>query len=224
MHGTYAPGSISLGVATDPSGRRAISSRFFRGFRPFLVIEGSSERLPALNEVLKRKGVNRQMVRLIKHETPGTPTEYAKPAVALGSFDRAFDRMFDQWPTFLPVRWSVPVVGRMAERYLPVNEYYRDGSLVIRAELPAIDPDKDVDITMTDGMLHIKAERRQEEKVEQDRYLRREIHYGSFERTLALPEGVTEADVTATYKDGILEIVVPPAEKEPAKKIAIAKV
>ena len=163
------------------------------------------------------------MARLVKREPPVVrPTGNAEPTDAFGRFDRVFERMFDLRPTFWPVRWPLLTAGWMTENYLPVNEYYRDGSLVIRAELAGIDPDNDVDLTVTDGMLHIKAERRQEEKVEDDRYLRRETRYGSFERTLPLPESVTEADVTATYKDGILEIVVPKAEPEPAKKIAIS--
>ena len=71
----------------------------------------------------------------------------------------------------------------LTESFIPVNEYYQDGSVVIRAEMPGIDPDKDVDVTVTGGMLHIKAERRQEENVVEEHYLRREIRRGSFERT-----------------------------------------
>ncbi|MCV2395773.1 Hsp20/alpha crystallin family protein [Actinotalea sp. M2MS4P-6] len=93
-------------------------------------------------------------------------------------------------------------------------EEVRDGEhLVVRAELPGIDPDKDVAITIDDGVLTISAERtaRSEEK-EKDSY-RSEFHYGSFSRTLPLPSGATDADVTATYKDGVLEVRVPvPAE------------
>ncbi|HLY83002.1 MAG TPA: Hsp20/alpha crystallin family protein [Acidimicrobiales bacterium] len=162
------------------------------------------------------------MALLAKRETPAVG-----PAGSLdvfGGVDRAFERMFDRWPTFLPLGWPVATTTHwLTKGYIPVNEFYQDGSLVIRAEIPGIDPEKDVELTVTGGMLHIKAERREEEKVEEEHYLRREIHRGSFERTLTLPEGVTEADVTATYKDGILEIVVPKAEIEPAKKIAISK-
>src|SRR5579859_310748 len=158
------------------------------------------------------------MALLVKRETP------AESLDLFGTVDRAFERMFDRWPVVLPLRWPVATTTHwLTESYIPVNEYYQDGSFVIRAEIPGIDPEKDVDLTVTGGTLHIKAERRQEEKVEEEHYLRREIHRGSFERTLTLPEGVTEADVTATYKDGILEIVVPKAEIEPTKKIAISK-
>ena len=72
-------------------------------------------------------------------------------------------------------------------------------------------------------MLHIEAERREEEKREEKGYLRREVRYGSFSRSLPLPEGVTEADITASYKDAVLEIRIPEPKHQKAKKIAISK-
>ncbi len=104
-----------------------------------------------------------------------------------------------------------------------VEEYREDGTLVIRADLPGIDPDKDVELTVSGGILHIEAERREEEKREEKGYVRQELRYGSLSRSLPLPEGVTAADITATYKAGVLEIRIPEPKREPAKKIAISK-
>jgi len=109
------------------------------------------------------------------------------------------------------------------EDLIRVEEYREDGTLVIRADLPGIDPDADVELTVSDGMLHIEAERREEEKKEGKGYVRRELRYGSLSRSLPLPEGVTEADIAATYKDGVLEVRVPEPKRGPAKKIAISK-
>ena len=95
-------------------------------------------------------------------------------------------------------------------------EEVRDGdSLVVRAELPGIDPEKDVDVSIRDGALHIRAfrEERSEQK-EKDSY-RSEFRYGSFSRTLPLPEGATADDVTASYKDGVLEVTVPVPSQPP---------
>ena len=129
-----------------------------------------------------------------------------------------FDRMFEEWARMMPFpRW------REAEELIRVEEFRDDGTLVIRADLPGIDPDSDVELTVSHGMLHIQAERRQEEKREEKGYVRRELRYGSLSRSLPLPEGVTEADITATYKDGVLEIRIPEPKREPAKKIAISK-
>jgi HSP20 family protein len=134
-----------------------------------------------------------------------------------------FDRMFEEWVRMMPFRAVGFPRWRGAEDLIRVEEFREDGTLVIRADLPGIDPDKDVELTVSDGILHIEAERREEEKREEKGYVRQELRYGSLSRTLPLPEGVTEADITATYKAGVLEIRIPEPKREQAKKIAISK-
>jgi HSP20 family protein len=136
-------------------------------------------------------------------------------------FDR-FDRMFGEWARELPFRWPL-FAGRgwTGAGLIPVDEYQEEDALVVRAELAGIDPEKDVELTVTDHMLHIEAERREEEKVKEKGYVRHEVRCGSFSRTLPLPEGVTDADISANYKDGILEIRVPTPKAEPVRKITI---
>lgn len=108
---------------------------------------------------------------------------------------------------------------------LRVEEFVEEGTLVIRAELPGVDPEKDVEITVADGVLRLRAHR--EERTEQDRPTgyRSEFHYGSLERTMRLPEEAHADDITASYHDGILEVRVPaPTPVKPApSKIAIEK-
>jgi HSP20 family protein len=84
-----------------------------------------------------------------------------------------------------------------------------DDALVIRAEMPGIDPDKDVEITVADGLLTIRAEQRSESTEENEGRTRSEFRYGSFERTLRVPRDVNVDEITASYKDGILEVRVP---------------
>ena len=134
-----------------------------------------------------------------------------------------FDRMFDEWARMMPFRPMLFPRWREAEELIRVEEFREDGTVVIRADLPGIDPDKDVELTVSDGMLHIEAERREEEKREEKGYVRQELRYGSLSRSLPLPEGATAADITATYKAGVLEIRIPEPAHEPAKKIAISK-
>lgn len=126
-------------------------------------------------------------------------------------------RRFPDWP-FLRVPGFWP-----EEDVLLVEEYRDNGSLVIRADLPGIDPEKDVDIEVVDGTLRVSAERRQEERVEEKDFVRTELRYGSFARTLPLPAGASEKDVVASYKDGVLEIRIPfeAPEAPEAKKIPI---
>jgi HSP20 family protein len=138
-------------------------------------------------------------------------------------FDR-LDRMFDEWMRGFPFRRSVGTGrGWPTEDLIRVDQYRERDEFVVKAELPGIDPDKDVELTVSDNMLHIAAERREEEKTEEKGFVRREIRSGSFSRSLPLPKGVSEADIKATYTDGILEIRIPAPEAESGKKIPIAK-
>jgi HSP20 family protein len=136
------------------------------------------------------------------------------------------DRLFDEWMRLLPAR---PPFGLGSdwpgEDVIRVDEFREGGEEVIRAELPGIDPEKDVDITVSDGVLRINAERRIEEKTEDKGYLRHELRYGSMSRTLPLPDGVSESEITATYNNGILEIRVPLPERTESEptKIQITK-
>lgn len=133
----------------------------------------------------------------------------------------------DEWMRSLPMRrpfglaWDWP-----GEDLIRVDEYRDGDTIVVRAELPGIDPDKDVELTVSDGMLRIEAERRVEEESKDKGYVRHELSYGRLTRTLPLPEGVVESDITASYRDGILEVRVPVpatvAGQEPTK-IAISK-
>ena len=146
-----------------------------------------------------------------------------EPREETGDVFSRFDRKFEEWARMMPFRPMMFPHWRDVEDLIRVEQYRDDGTLVIRADLPGIDPDKDVELTVSGGMLHIEAERREEEKREEKGYLRQEVRYGSLSRSLPLPEGVTEADITATYKDGVLEIRIPEPKNEPAKKIAISK-
>ncbi|HEV3475652.1 MAG TPA: Hsp20/alpha crystallin family protein [Actinomycetota bacterium] len=103
-----------------------------------------------------------------------------------------------------------------------VDVFHREGDLVVRAELPGVDPEKDVDITVQDNVLTIKGERRHEERAESNGISRFETAYGSFERRILLPEGVKESDIQASFENGILEVVVPGvAELTAPKKIPV---
>jgi len=135
-----------------------------------------------------------------------------------------FDRLFDEWMRMMPFRPMAFPRWKEAGDFIRVEESREDGTLVIRADLPGIDPGKDVEVTVSDGMLRIEAERRTEEKREEKGYVRQELRYGSLSRSLPLPAGVTEADVSAAYKDGVLEIRIPePRRETAAKKIAISR-
>ncbi len=130
------------------------------------------------------------------------------------------NRLFNQ--TFGGLMRRPEVQAQVTEWAPVIDVLTQDGNLVIRAELPGIDPEKDVDITTQDGVLYIRGERRHEERTERENYYRFESSYGSFQRAVPLPEGVKEEEIQASYQNGILEVVVPKAgELSGAKKIPI---
>lgn len=151
-----------------------------------------------------------------------TRAEGGESLDVFSGFDR-FEDMFSNWPAFFAFRRPMAAARHwLTEPVVRVDEFHRDGSLVIKAELPGIDPEKDVDLTVSDGILHIDAHREEETTVEDSDYVRKEMTYGAYHRDLPLPAGVTEGDVTASYKDGILEILVPEPQTESVKKIPVS--
>ena len=99
-----------------------------------------------------------------------------------------------------------------------VEDYTRDGRYVIRAELPGLDPEKDIEVTVDDGTLTIHAERRKEEQKPH----RSEFRYGSLTRSVRLPARIGAKDITARYQKGILAVGIPvPEGKREGSKIAI---
>ena len=92
---------------------------------------------------------------------------------------------------------------------IKVEEFTDGNELVIRAELPGVDPGRDVQVSITDGDLTIRAERRQEHTTEDRQMRRSEIRYGSFSRTIPLPPDTRESDIKASYRDGLLEVRAP---------------
>lgn len=95
--------------------------------------------------------------------------------------------------------------------WIPAIDVRRRGDdIVVHAEVPGIKPE-DVTIELTDNVLTIKGERVLAEEKEDEGWLVRERSYGAFERTITLPEGVDPASITASYRDGILEVHVPKA-------------
>lgn len=121
-----------------------------------------------------------------------------------------FDLDWPNWFAFRsPAEWTEAWNEIVNDVGLRVEEYEKDHQYVIRAEAPGIDPDKDVDLTMTNGSVRLMIHRQRESRTSDAERFRSEFHYGSFTRTIPLPAGATDADIKATYEDGILEVRVP---------------
>lgn len=93
--------------------------------------------------------------------------------------------------------------------WMRVEQFQDAGQLVIRAEVPGIDPSKDVEVSLTRDTLHVRVERHEQSETTKKAGYRSEFQYGSFARDFVLPEGVNADDMKASYHDGILEVRAP---------------
>ncbi|GAA3388173.1 Hsp20/alpha crystallin family protein [Streptomyces roseoviridis] len=116
-------------------------------------------------------------------------------------FNDWFNREFPGLPGWRPAT---------AAHSIPVEVSSGEGAYVLRAELPGMDPD-DVTITVDDNLITVSAEHSESSEDKEHS----EFRYGSFRRTVRLPETIPADDVDATYKDGILTIRVPMPERKP---------
>ena len=104
-----------------------------------------------------------------------------------------------------------------------VESYRKNGTYVVKADLPGVEA-KDIQVTLENGYLTIKGERKVDKEVKEKKVERREVFYGSFERSIPVPEGLKTDGVKAKYRDGVLEVTVPVEEKNPPKKIEVEEV
>jgi HSP20 family protein len=111
--------------------------------------------------------------------------------------------------------------GRTSDSWVPaVDVWETDDELVYAFDAPGLEQDK-IGVEVEDNTLTISAERERTQEVSEEKYHRFERRFGSFSRTVGLPQGVSEDDITAKYADGVLEVRVPkPAEAKP-KRITV---
>src|SRR5215203_833438 len=117
--------------------------------------------------------------------------------------NRMFDEMFGSL-----ARTGSRQQGEVTSRWAPVLDVLQeDGDIVVRAELPGV-KQEDVDITFHNGVLTISGERKAEDQREGSGYYVRERRYGSFRRSMTLPQGVDESKISARFDGGVLEVRV----------------
>lgn len=124
---------------------------------------------------------------------------------------------FGDWPEFGLIGNLARAVGSEAIR---IEEFVDGDTLVVRAELPGINPDKDVDVSISGRALHIQVTREDTIAHTNPDGFRTEFHYGTFTRSIGLPTGAYESEVKATYDNGILDIRLPIA-KTATRKIEV---
>jgi len=127
--------------------------------------------------------------------------------------DRLFEQSFGRIPMFRESGEEI-ALGLSLDVYETGNEY------VVKAELPGVDP-KDVDISIEDDVLTIKGEFQKKEEVSEDQYLRRELRYGRFQRSLRLPPTVEPEKAQAQFENGMLKLTIPKKAEARSRTIKI---
>ncbi len=112
--------------------------------------------------------------------------------------------------------------GGTMQNWVPALDVWEtENEVVYSFDLPGIPQDK-ISIEYEDGALTVTAEREREQKVEGDRYYRFERRFGTFSRTVGLPQGVSENGIHAEFRDGVLEVHVDKPQQAKPRRIQIA--
>lgn len=128
-------------------------------------------------------------------------------------FDSLFERFFGARPRGLERFIAAPIEA-------PIESFIEGDKLVVRAELPGVDP-KDVEVTISGNMLTIRATKgERHEKKERD-FIQQEVRYGRIERSLTLPPGTTGENIKASYQNGVLELTVPIPKELSTRKVTL---
>ena len=129
------------------------------------------------------------------------------------TMDRLFEEGFSRPWRLLPNEGS--------EMTIPLEVAESENEVEVKAALPGVKPDE-VDISVQNDVLSIRAEHRDETEEKKKDYYRRELRYGSFHRSVALPVSVDTEKAKATFKDGILHLTLPKAETVKPKQIKVS--
>lgn len=113
--------------------------------------------------------------------------------------------------------------SRVSQSWVPALDVWEtENEVVYSFDLPGIPEDK-ISIEVADGTLTVSAERETIDEVEEDRYYRFERRFGTFSRAVGLPQGVKEDQISAAYRDGVLEVRVPKPDEKKPRKIALSQ-
>jgi len=142
---------------------------------------------------------------------------YREPFQELDRMRRDMDRL---WDSFFEDRPMVRRGDWMGEWLPSLDLLETKNEFVIKAEVPGMTP-KDIDISLAEGILTIRGEKKQEKEEKEENYHFVERGYGSFNRSIRLPGEVQSNKIKAAYKDGILRVTLPKTEETKKKEIKI---
>lgn len=160
-----------------------------------------------------------------KPRTKITEFPMATRFTPLDEVERLFDRLMPRsW--MRPMAWNWPLWGNDIEEELQnirvpqMNVIDHDKEILMRIEVPGVEK-KDIDISVTDNTLSIKGSTKREVSEEKGDYFRCEISQGNFSRSMTLPSGVDSSKISASLKDGVLEVTLPKTEDVQRRSVEI---
>ena len=137
-----------------------------------------------------------------------------EPFRGISSLQEQFNRLFEN-------RFAPGTEEQTLTAWAPaVDVYETENDLVIKADLPQM-PEKDLDVRVENNMLTIRGERKFEQKVKEENYLRMERAYGSFSRSFSLPNTVNTEAIQAEYKEGVLTVTLPKRAESKPKQVKV---
>lgn len=138
-----------------------------------------------------------------------------EPSESLATLQREVNRVLASFFDGSPLRLGESITAPAVE----VAD--TKDTVVVKAQVPGVSKEQ-IQVTVSEGMVTIKGEMKEEAKQEEKNYLRREFHYGAFTRTVSLPAGVQAEKATAQLKDGMLEVTIPKSAEARVKEIPIS--
>lgn len=134
---------------------------------------------------------------------------------------RDMERLFEEFfePSARRRRWW-PTPAEAGAIVPNINVYDRKNEIVLKAELPGVEKDN-IALAITKDSITLKGESKKDEEVKEEDYYSREISYGSFARTISLPAEVDGEKAKASFKNGVLEVVLPKKEEAKPKEIKV---
>ncbi|MBI3773461.1 MAG: Hsp20/alpha crystallin family protein [Gammaproteobacteria bacterium] len=177
-----------------------------------------------MTEAVKSKETQKDITKASEKEMRPRAMSALSP---FDEMDRLFDSFFNRplgrsWMHPLGLHWpTLPEFKQPFEGRTPkVDVIDRQNEIVVRAELPGVNKDN-LDVSLSDNTVTIRASTRYESKEEKGDYYRCETSHGEFARTVSLPGDVDVNKATASFKDGLLELTLPKVESSKRRTIKI---
>ncbi|MGD8427892.1 MAG: Hsp20/alpha crystallin family protein [Balneolaceae bacterium] len=146
-------------------------------------------------------------------------TKYERPALQpISDLRREMDRLFNE---LIPFSWRLEETEPTLNRWLPTMDMVEtDEDYTIKVDLPGMNKN-DININVHDNVLSIEGERKKEAQKESEGYLRSERSFGTFKRSFTIPVAIEADKIKASFKEGVLAVHVPKAEKSKRKSVKI---